>query len=89
MGIKDGIGCFCLIGFEIEFFGYFDFFVIDQLSMDGNGCLFWIKWVLVFYIKLIRIYKFDVIEVIECECYIVICRLYIFFGIFNLIIEFL
>lgn len=57
--------------------------------MDGNGCLFWIKWVLVFYIKLIRIYKFDVIEVIECECYIVICRLYIFFGIFNLIIEFL
>lgn len=57
--------------------------------MNGNGCLFWIKWVLVFYIKLIRIYKFDVIEVIECECYIVICRLYIFVGKFNLIIEFL
>lgn len=57
--------------------------------MGGNSCLFWIKWVLVFYIKLIRIYKFDVIEVIECECYIVICRLYIFVGKFNLIIEFL
>lgn len=78
MGIEDGIECHCLIGLETEFLGHFDSHVIDQLSTDGNGRLLWIKRVSVFHIKLIRTYKFDATEVIECECHIAICRLYIY-----------
>lgn len=87
MGIEDGIGCHCLIGLETEFLGHFDSLVIDQLSTDGNGRLLWIKRVSVFHIKLIRTYKFDATEVIECECHIAICRLYISVGKSNPITE--
>lgn len=87
MGIKDGIECLCLRGLETEFLGHFDSLVIDQLSTDSNGRLLWIKRVSVFHIKLIRTYKFDATEVIECECHIAICRLYISLGISNPITE--